>query len=80
MDTLLAYDLSLMHLFHSVDTLRFLKSYTPHFTEAPLANHKLAVKMIAIYFFVIKHQLILDLLLCLQFGQINLKTIFYVLG
>jgi hypothetical protein len=79
MDTLLAYDLSLMHFFHSVDTFSFLKSHTPHFTETSFANHKLAVKMIAIYFFVIKHQLILDLLLSLQFGQINLKTVFYVL-
>jgi hypothetical protein len=78
MNTLFANDLGLMHLFHCVDTLRFFESDTPNLTEAALAYDKLTIKVITIYLFVINHHSVLCLLLCLQFRQVNLETIFYV--
>lgn len=48
MDALLAYDLGLMHLLHSVNFLVFLGLDAPHLTESTLANYILTVEVLSV--------------------------------
>lgn len=80
MDAFLPDNFGLVHFFHGVDALRFLEGYTPDLAEATLPNHELAIEVITVDLFVLKHCPVFGLLLRLQFGEVDLKAVFYVFG
>jgi hypothetical protein len=79
-DAFLSDYLRFVHFFHRVDALRFLEGYAPDFAKATLADHELAVKVVAVYLFVVQGCFLLGLLLALQFGEVDLEAVFYLFG
>ncbi len=68
MDTFLADDFGLVHLFHRIDSLCLFKLYAPYFTEASLTNYILTIKILSIHLFALEIYIADDLFFGLEFG------------
>lgn len=79
MNTLLSNDFGLVHFFHGIDFLIFFAFDTPNLPKSSLADYILTIEMLTIYLFVVKIDVILDIIFSLQFRKIDFKAIFDVL-